>query len=273
MSDAERLNGYLEVWREATSDASVLLRSLDPNDWEKPTDLAGWNVRSVAAHLAHLESELAGIPQQHVDVPEASHIKGLMGQFTEAGPLARADWTAEQIVDQFDEAVAIRDKALRDDPPTDPNALGPGFAALIGWSWETLLSNRPVDVWMHTQDIRRAVGRPGGLDSAAAAHVADVFAKSLPYVVAKRVGAPAGTTVVLDVTGDQARILGAGVGDDGRGVPMLQPPDDPTVQITLDFESWIVLSGGRRTPEQVDTTIEGDHDLGATILHNLAVTP
>src|SRR5690349_19508122 len=102
MSDAQTLERYVEAWRVATRDVIALLRSLEPNDWEKPTDLEGWNVRYVAAHLAHLESELAGMPQQHVDVPEAAHIKGLMGHFTEMGPLARQTWTAEEIVDQLE---------------------------------------------------------------------------------------------------------------------------------------------------------------------------
>jgi uncharacterized protein (TIGR03083 family) len=273
MSDAERLSGYVEVWGEATRDVLVLLRSLEPNDWEKPTDLPGWNVRYVAAHLAHLESELAGLPQQHVDVPEATHIKGLMGQFTEMGPLARATWTAEQVIDQLEEAVALRTKAMRAAPPTDGSAVGPSFAALIGWSWETLLSNRAFDVWMHEQDIRRAVGMPGGLLSKGAAHVADVFGRSLPYVVAKRVAAPAGSTFVLHVTGPQQRVLSAAVNDEGRGVPLPQAPDEPTARVTLDFSSWVVLAGGRRTPDQVVFAVDGDEELGRAVLDNLAVTP
>jgi uncharacterized protein (TIGR03083 family) len=273
MGGAENLDGFIEAWRVATRDASALLRSLDPNDWEKPTDLPGWNVRYVAAHLAHLESELAGLPQEHVDVPESSHIKGLMGQYTEMGPLARAEWSAEQIIDQFEAAVAIRSKALEEELPQDPTTPGPGFAGLIGWSWETLLSNRPFDVWMHEQDIRRAVGRPGNLDSLAAEHVARVFTKSLPYVVAKRAGAPAGTTAVIETTGAQQLILTVTVGEDGRGSLLPDAPADPTVRITLDFESFIVLSGGRRTPTQVDARIKGDDELGHKILANLGVTP
>ena len=46
----------------------TLLRELDPDDWAKPTDLPGWNVRYIAAHLAHLESELAG---NLADAPDA----------------------------------------------------------------------------------------------------------------------------------------------------------------------------------------------------------
>ncbi len=266
------LSGFIAAWQVACADAAALLHSLDENDWEKPTDLPGWNVRYVAAHLAHLESELAGLPQQHVDVPESSHIKGLMGQFTEMGPIARADWTAEQVIEQFEQAVAIRTKALADHPPTDPAALGPGFAGLIGWSWATLLSNRPLDVWMHEQDIRRAVDRPGNLDTLAARHTAGVFTKSLPYVVAKRAMARPGTTVVMRTTGAQQLEIAAQVGDDRRAV-LVPATDDATVSITLDFEDFVVLSGGRRTPVGMDVRLEGDEELGNRVLAGMGVTP
>ena len=49
---------------------------------------------------------------------------------------------------------------------------------------------------MHEQDVRRAVGRPGGLDSAPARHTADYLAESLGYVLGKKVGAPVGTSLV-----------------------------------------------------------------------------
>lgn len=271
MTDA--LAGYIETWHTEAAELAALLRELDDSDWAKPTDLPGWNVRYVAAHAAHLESDLAGNPQQHVDVPEAPHIKGLMGQYTEMGPLAREAMDHDQVVDEFEASVAKRYAMLQAKMPIDPKALGDGFAGLIGWSWATLLSNRPFDLWMHEQDIRRATGRPGGLESAAARHVADVFAKSLPYVVAKKVKARHGTTVVVDVTGPNSHTIAAKVGDDGRGVRLDEIPADPTVKLTLDFESWIILCGGRRTPDQVQVAVEGDEELAAKILANLGVTP
>jgi uncharacterized protein (TIGR03083 family) len=272
-TDAERLRRLVEVWHSAASAAVALLRELDEADWARPTDLPGWDVRAVAAHLAHLESELAGNPQEHVEVPAAPHVRGLMGQFTEAGPVARAAWTTGAIVDELEASVAARHARLLADPPTDAAATASGFAALLGWSWETLLTNRPLDLWMHEQDIRRATGRPGNLDSPAAAHVGSVFARSLPFVLGKRVGAPPGTTVVLEVTGAQPRVVAATVGDDGRGAPLAEVPEEPTAWLSLDFESWIVLAGGRRPLTEVDVEVTGDPALGRLVAERLAVTP
>jgi uncharacterized protein (TIGR03083 family) len=272
MSDVERLERHIDVWELIVAENVALLRTLDTDDWGKPTDLPGWNVRYIAAHLAHLESELAGNPQRQVEVPEAPHIKSPMSVFTESGPLARADWTTEEIIDEIESSAATRADALRAMMPLDPTAPGDGFAAVVGWDWATLLSNRVIDVWMHQQDIRRAVDRPGGLAGAGAAHTLGVFSRSLPYVLGKRVAPPPGTSVVLDITGEHLATLAATMGEDGRAARLDRIPADPTVHISLDFETFIVLSGGRRMPDQVTATVEGDTQLGAAVLTNLAVT-
>jgi hypothetical protein len=41
----------------------------------------------------------------------------------------------------------------------------------------------------------------------------------------------------------------------------------------MSRESFIVLAGGRRTPEEVTVTVEGDAGLGARILAGMAMTP
>jgi uncharacterized protein (TIGR03083 family) len=273
MSDADQLQRHIDLWRVMVAENVALLRELDADDWAKPTDLPGWNVRYIAAHLAHLESDLAGNPQQQVDVPELPHIKSPMSVFTESGPLARASWTIEEIIDELESSAAQRDDLLRAMMPLDPNAPGDGLAALAGWDFATLLSNRVFDQWMHQQDIRRAVGRPGGLAGPGGAHALAMFSRSIPYVVGKRVAPPPGTTVVLEITGEHPATLGATIGADGRAARLDVIPDDPTVRIGMDFETFIVLSGGRRAPEDVTTTLSGDAGLGHAVLANLAVTP
>ncbi|MGZ4495353.1 MAG: maleylpyruvate isomerase family mycothiol-dependent enzyme [Nocardioides sp.] len=273
MSDAERLESYVDAWEQAVGDVVALLRGLTPEEWRAPTDLAGWDVRAVAAHLAHLESELAGNEQATVEVPELPHITSLMGVYTEMGPLARADWSTDAIVEELEQSAATRLADLRATPPTDAAAAPPVTPGGIGWDWGTLLSNRPLDVWMHEQDIRRAVGRPGGLDTLAAGHTVRVFARGLPFVVGKRVAPGPGTTVVLDVTGPSPAHIAVVVDSDGRASRLQGDPDEPTVTVRLDTESYVVLAGGRRPPSDVPVEIEGDQALGARVLSSLAVTP
>ena len=271
-SDQTLLSELVEVWHRSALDVVALLRSIDADRWATPTDLPGWDVRAIAAHLAHLESELAGNPQQQVEVPAAAHVKGLLGEFTEGGVLVRASWSTDEIIDELESSVEKRYAELTSNPPTDPSAPGSGFAGLIGWSWQTLLTNRPLDLWMHDQDIRRALDRPGGLDAPGAVHTARVYARSLPYVLGKKVGAAPGTTVVLDITGAQPQVISAAVGADGRGAAVHRLAGDPTARIVLDFESWILLAGGRRAPSEVEVEVHGDVELGQRLLDNLGVT-
>ncbi|QNN54258.1 maleylpyruvate isomerase family mycothiol-dependent enzyme [Nocardioides mesophilus] len=273
MDDAERLQGYVDVWAGCVDDVVALLRDLSPEDWDRPTDLAGWDVRAVAAHLAHLESELAGRAQDRVEVPELEHVLTPLARYTERGPIARRDWPVDRIVEELADSAAQRLTELRADPPTDGSATAPRTPAGIGWSWTTLLSNRIVDVWMHEQDLRRALDRPGGLDTPGAAHTVDTFLRAFGYVVGKRVAPPAGTTVVLQVTGAQARAAAVEVGADGRGVPLPEAPEQPTVRLRMDTEAYVVLSGGRRAADRVPVEVDGDPDLAARVLAALPVTP
>lgn len=272
-SDADRLAQYVAAWKAAVDETVALLRSLDEADWAHPTDLAGWDVKAVAAHLAHLESELAGNEQQPVQVAEAPHIVSPMGFYTEMGPLARRDWPVDRIVDELEASAASRFEELRAVPPTDGTAAPPRTPGGIGWDWNTLLSNRVLDVWMHQQDIRRAVGRPGGMDTAGAEHTVSVFARGFGYTVGKRVAPPAGTTVALEVTGLRPVHLALEVGADGRARPVVPPPDAPTVRLAMDLETYVVLAGGRRDQADAEVTITGDEELGRRVLGLMAVTP
>ena len=74
-------------------------------------------MRAVAAHLAHLESELAGNEEEEVEIQEAAHIVSPMSAYTERGPLARASWTTDEIIDELERSCAKRLAELRADPP------------------------------------------------------------------------------------------------------------------------------------------------------------
>lgn len=271
MSDRERLAGYVETWWQAVQEFTALLEQVPDEQWSTPTDLAGWDVRACAAHTAHLESVLAGEPEETADVGEPPHVSGFMGLYTEIGVLNRRDRSPAEIVAEIREVTGRRHEQLLADPPTDASARPAVVFGGVPWTWEVLLRNRPLDVWMHEQDVRRAVDRPGGMESRAAQHTADYLVESFGFVVAKKAGAPAGTTAVLDVAGSPT--VAVTVNDAGRGERLPVVPTDATVTLRTDRESFVVLSGGRRTPAPGAVTVEGDHELGARIVSLMATTP
>ena len=78
---------------------------------------------------------------------------------------------------------------------------------------------RVFDCWYHDQDIREALDRPGYLEGPVAdLSLQRIPAKGLGYVVGKKAGAPAGSTVVFDVAGRPADRRRIGVPPEGRAV-------------------------------------------------------
>jgi uncharacterized protein (TIGR03083 family) len=183
----------------------------------------------------------------------------------------RRDASPDAIINEIRAAATARHTALLADPPTDPGGRPEQIFGGVPWDWRTLLRNRPLDVWMHEQDIRRAVDRPGGMDSVAARHTADYLAESVGYVLAKRVGAPAGTTLLLELEGSAP--FGFTVNDAGRGERLPAAPGAPTVTLRMDREAFILLAGGRREPEPGTVAVAGDEELAGRVLDSMATTP
>ncbi|NYG54466.1 maleylpyruvate isomerase family mycothiol-dependent enzyme [Nocardioides perillae] len=269
--DRDELAGVVATWWQAVDDLTTLLEELPVEAWATPTDLAGWDVHAVAAHVAHLEAVLAGGPEETVDVGEPPHVRGLLGLYCEQGVVARRDRSPDELVAEIRTAATSRHTALLADPPTDGTARPPVTPGGVPWDWRTLLRNRPLDVWMHEQDVRRAVGRPGGLDSPAAAHTTDYLSESLGYVLAKKVRAAPGTTVRLEVEGHAP--VAFEVTAEGRGRRLPDAGGDVTATVATDRESFVLLAGGRRIPPEGAVRLAGDLDLAHRLVGELAVTP
>jgi uncharacterized protein (TIGR03083 family) len=263
----DRLATYVAAWKSCAVEVEELLLALDEEDWWRPTDCPGWTVRDIAAHLAALEAELAGAPGPHLD--EVATATEMSTAYTQAGIDERKDSTPRQLIDEFTDAVQRRAAELDADPPRDPEATPPHNPGGVSWDWQTLLRNRVVDLWVHEQDIRRAVDRPGDLDTPAARVVTETFLGAMPFVIAKRADAGPGTTVVMVVDGQDSAYE---VQRDGRCRPTEAAPHDPTVRLTMDAETLAMLGAGRRDPLTLDIGIAGDGRLAERILHGLALT-
>lgn len=272
MSDRELLLGYVDTFAAALSAFVDLAREIPDEHWEAATDLEGWSVHDIVSHTAHLEAVLAGAPEETVAVPEGlARLDSLSKLYTEQGVIARRDRTREELVDEISTSAASRLAALRADPPTDAAGKPPKTPGDIKWPWGVLLSNRPFDVWMHEQDIRRAIGRPGGLESLGADHAVSVCGRGLPFVWGKKVAAAPGQSAAIELTDRPVRFA-VTVNEDGRGAPA---PDGTTTDTTvrMDTETFVVLAGGRRSADQVSVEILGDRDLGVRLVERLEMTP
>jgi uncharacterized protein (TIGR03083 family) len=271
MSDRDRLAGYVDVWWEAIEDFTRLLESLPAEEWSSPTDLDGWDVHACAAHTAHLEAVVSGAPEATAELAARPHVVSLAQASTEQGVISRREATPDELIGEIRESATKRRTFLLIDPPTDGSEMPPRTPGDIAWNWQTLLRNRPLDVWMHEQDVRRAVGRPGGLDTSPAQHTADYLLEGMGMVLAKRAAAPPGSSLVVEVDGSAP--VAFGMSDSGRGSALAELPLEPTVRLTMDRETFVVLAGGRRTPVEGAVAVTGDGDLAARIVAGMALTP
>lgn len=262
----------VDAWSASADAVLALVRTLSEDDLERETDLPGWTVRDIVAHLAHLESELAGDEPVLADetmVPADARGDAFRA-YTERGVAARRDEPAAVLIDQLDDAVQrLRDQLSSDDPGQPPASF-----PRPGTTWSSLLRDRVIDYWVHEQDIRAAVGRSGGWDSPGAEITLASFTSALPYVLGKKVRPPSGTTVAWSVTGhDGTSNVVVAVGEDGRAHRSDASPEDVDVTLEMPVEDFMLACAGRRDPDRLAIEMRGDTDLGAAVVASMAVTP
>ena len=143
--------------------------------------------------------------------------------------------------------------------------MGPGTV-------RTLLPFRIFDSWVHEQDMRRAVHRPGNLASASARETQRQIVDMMPYVVGKKAAPPDGSTVVFSVTEPLPRDF-AILMLDGRAGLFDEIPADPTTRLTMSWVTFERLACGRVSPalciDAHEVKIEGDADLGRRVVSEM----
>jgi uncharacterized protein (TIGR03083 family) len=265
VDDVELVARLDEVW----ASIGELGDSLAEAEWTAPTECPGWSVQDNLAHIIGIESMLLGRPEPDATPALSDHIKNDIGRSNEVWVEAYRDRPGSEVLEEFRAVSAERLAALRA-PGMDFGAdtwtpIGPGTV-------RDLLPFRIVDSWVHEQDMRRAVGKPGGWDSGAARVSLDRVASVMPMIVGKKVKPADGTIVVFEVVGPAGRQLAIGV-DGGRAGVLDDVPREPTVRIRLSGEAFLRLSSGRGDTEVIlgsgAVEISGDTALGFTITRSM----
>ena len=276
MTDHPSLQPYVDAWTQSIEAISELVQPLAEGEWNRRTDCPGWSVRDVVSHIIGIECELLGDPRPIHTLPrDLYHVTDETSRHMEVQVDVRRHHTAPEMTSELEYTLIRRSRQLRNEkrgPEAEARHVLPGKDPV---TLERLLQMRAFDVWVHEQDIRRALGAPGNLDSPAAHVARDVLVSGLPVVVAKRAAAPAGSAVVFDVTGPMEFMRTVRVDDEGHATVNGSVSLGPTVTVTLDWETYVRLACGRTRPEKVadDVKIEGDAQLAAAILRNFSVTP
>jgi len=238
-----------------------LAAGLSAADWDRPTACPGWSVKDNVVHVIGIEATLLGRPTPDVALPDdLPHVRNDFGRANEQWIEAyRARPPAEVLAD-LREAITARRAALAgmDQAAFDAETFTPAGPDTYG----RFMRIRVMDMWMHEQDIREAVGRPGHHEGLAPVAALDEMVSALGFVVGKRAGAPAGSSVRFELTGPVGRRVDVEVGERAHVVAALE--GSPSVTLTLPAHLFTRLCGGRGAdPAAVEVT--GDRELGTAV--------
>ncbi|WP_377270406.1 maleylpyruvate isomerase family mycothiol-dependent enzyme [Peterkaempfera sp. SMS 1(5)a] len=275
MADNQTVQAYIDAWTHSIESISELVAPLPEGQWNHATECPGWSVRDVVSHVIAIELELLGDPRPIHTLPrDLRHVTSEFTRYCEVPVDKRRCHTAPEMTGELEYTVIRRSRALRNakQQPED-EVRWPAGPFSRQMPYHEVLRRRAFDVWVHEQDLRRALGQPGHLGSPGALVARDLLIQALPKVVAKLAGAPAGSTVVVDVHGAVEFIRTVRVDDSGRGSVDETVPLAPAVQLTTDWETYARLACGRIRPETAPVKVEGDEQLARRILENFSVTP
>ncbi len=274
MTVHSQLQPYIDAWTHSIESINDMVSPLSEGEWNRRTDCPYWSVRDVVSHIIGFECELLGDPRPIHTLPsDLRHITSETARYTEVPVDKRRHHTAPEMTSELEYTIIRRSRQLRNEsrqPDATVRGIGGGETTLEQQLW-----GRVFDVWVHEQDLRRALDQPGNLASAAAVMARDFLLRALPKVVAHDAGARPGSAVVFDVHGPLEFMRTIRVNAEGRGTIDSAVSLGPAVTFVVDWETFLRLLCGRVKTSAVgedQLKVEGDQSLADAILSHLAVT-
>ncbi|QLE72890.1 maleylpyruvate isomerase family mycothiol-dependent enzyme [Streptomyces rectiverticillatus] len=270
------LQPAIDAWTHSIEAINDLVKPLAESDWNRATECPGWSVRDVVSHVIGVETEMLGEPRPMHTLPrDLFHVTDEFSRYNEVQVDVRRCHTALEMTSELELIVIRRSRQLRNESRGPQTAIRWPLGSGNEQPLERALVVRAFDVWTHEQDLRRALGMPGNLDSPAAVICRDFLLGALPKVVAKDAGAPPGSAVVFDVHGPLEFLRTVRVDAQGRGKIDSSVSLGPTVTFGMDWETYARLACGRVHPEAAAGRIkvEGDAELAEAVLREFAITP
>jgi uncharacterized protein (TIGR03083 family) len=240
---------------------------LSATEWALPTECPGWDVKDQLSHLIGIELAIMGEPVPAWSGALGDHVKNDFAATNEPFVAVRRAATGPTVRAEFVEVTTTRLAQL--------DALSAAEWAAVGYSpmgqvpYTEFMRVRVFDSWVHEQDVRRALDRPGGSGNAASQISLDHVQRAMPFVVGKKAGCAEGTAVRFDVAGpgSDARVFTIAV--EGGRARAVGDEGAPTVTLSLSSIDFMRLGCGRTMSSQVAgdaVTVDGDAVVGGSVL-------
>lgn len=251
---------------EAINALTELCAPLTEAQWKTATDCPGWTVQDNMSHLVGIENMLLGKPPTTHKSPKYDYIKNPIGEHNEHEIDARRSLSGNEVFAEWKATAAERTHQLQTADaeyfakpmmmPTGPGTLG------------DFLDIRILDLWIHDQDIRRALNLSGNHGGLCAEHTIDRLIRTLPIVVGKRAATPEGESVSITISGAVKRTIFISVSE-GRANFVADKPAKLSCEISMDSTVFTALATGRKQSTELTWTSTGDTTLAQRIVSQL----
>ncbi len=227
----------------------ALERLMDPQPasaYERQTCCPGWSVRDILSHLIGFELMLRGEPVPAREGPWPEHVRNVVGELNEAFVEVYRQVPGPEVLELFRRTTRISLEHLR--------SLSDEAWSKVGWSPEgdrpyfRFMETRVLDSWIHLQDVRDALLEPADDHGSGEEIVVNRFESALPFVLGKKMHAPEGTVLRLNLSGRLARSVVIGV-EAGRARALDEPVRDVTLEVTTPVVLFWRRAAGRISAE------------------------
>jgi len=253
-----------------------LLHSLEPKDWQKQTIAKQWRVKDVAAHLLDGNIRTLSILKdqyygEQADIRSKADLIDFLNRLNADWVKAMKRVSPEMLILLHETTGPLYYNYYASLDPFDKA----GFA--VDWAGEAESKNwmhigrEYTEKWLHQQQIRDAVNKPGLLTQEYFYPFIDIFMYALPYTY-RNISATNRTVIQLTITTD----IGGSwflVRENDRWQLSKEPIAKPAATVSIEPDiAWRLFSKSIR-PEEVKTgiIISGDQLLGETALTMVSV--
>lgn len=251
-----------------------LLQSLDPADWRRPTVCPAWNVADATAHILNdYLRRISGSRDGHAGAVfgEGETLPAYLARCNGEFVVAMRQVSPRLMIDLLARLGPELDRVWAGADLTGPADLNVSWAGeLRSPAWLDIARDY-TEFWVHQQQIRDAVGRPGADAVALVSPVVSTFMHALP-VALQNCDRPWGTAVAFVVTGASGGAWVA-VSDGARWHLTADATENPAASVTMDQDTlWRLASRGiAPAVARNRSQLAGDRDLAQAATELLAI--